>query len=414
MQHRASARATIFRPRHSSKARRHAALTVLAWIASATTGFALVFAQTTIFLIENSFVVRDISAIAPAPEPFVPPDPDDPLAGRPINILLIGSDVRDGGNARVGGFVEGMRADATVIMHISADRERIELVSIPRDLRVAVPDCELFDGTVVRGWTAKFNVAFSNGGREGDPAEGAACVQRTIYEMSGGLTFDHYVVMDFVGFKDMINSLGGVPMCVPQRMYSSKAKLNLEAGPQTMDGETALAFARARTGTGLGDGSDLNRIDRQQELMENTMRTALGKNILTDVSELTLFLRSVAEALTLDPELGSVQYVTGLGFGLRDFNPNNLHFETIPWTSPGDGSGDVVMLPEAAEVFAKLLADEPLGEPEDIDPVNPPPPPGANDAEETPASNPKGRPAPSPTPLPTRDVEAEILDACSV
>ena len=413
MKHRASERAIRFRARHGSRLPRRTASQLSFMSVAAVVGFGLVFAQTTVTQIENSFNVRDITDIAPVAEPEVTPDPNDPLAGQDINILLIGSDVRDGENKSIGGYVGGMRGDATVIMHISADRSRIEMLSIPRDLRVRIPDCELFDGTVVRGWTGKFNIAFANGGREGDPAEGAACAMRTVTELTG-VNFDHYAVMDFAGFRDMIDSLDGVPMCVAQDINSPKAKLTLEAGPQVLDGTTALAYARARTGTGLGDGSDPSRIGRQQELMENTMRKALGMNLLTDTSKLTQFVRSVAEALTLDPQLGSVAYVSGLGFSLQNLNPDNIVFATVPWGSAGDGSGDIVARPGTQDLYDALATDTPML-PDELVEVTEPSPEPSEEPVPLHLRIKQGEPTPEPEPerTPEPDVDAQLLDAGS-
>lgn len=415
MKHRASQRGTRFRARHGAKAPTRVASQLSFMSVAAVVGFGLVFAQTTVAEIERSFTVRDITQLVPVAEPTEEPDPNDPLAGQDINILLIGSDIRDGENGKIGGDVDGMRGDATVVMHISADRSRIEMLSIPRDLRVRIPDCELFDGTVVRGWTGKFNIALANGGREGDTAEAAACVMRTVTEMSG-INFDHYAVMDFAGFRDMIDALDGVPMCVPQDMYSSKAKLDLKAGPQVMDGTTALAFARARTGSGLGDGSDPTRIGRQQELMDNIMRKALEMNLLTDTSKLTQFVRSVAESLTLDPQLGNVGYLSGLGFSLRNLNPDNIVFETVPWGSAGDGSGDIVMRPGTEQLFDALANDEPMLPDELVEVTEPSPSPEPTE-DEIPLHQriKQGEPTPSPEPEPEPepDVDAQLLDACA-
>src|SRR5690606_27702199 len=148
------------------------------------------------------------SLVEPPPPP-PPPDPNDPLAGKDVNILIIGSDARNGENGKLGGAEElgnSMRGDATMIMHISADRNRIELLAIPRDLRVKIPDCYTFEGELIRGWTTKFNVAFANGGRYGDVAEAAACAVNTTQQLTG-IEIDHYLVMDFAGFKNMVDAI---------------------------------------------------------------------------------------------------------------------------------------------------------------------------------------------------------------
>jgi LCP family protein required for cell wall assembly len=411
--------------RHAAHPPRRRSLTVVGTATAAVMGFALVAGTSYALLAQGAFDRQDIGALT-APitdgtaEP-TEPEPTDFAAGEPINILMIGSDERNGENGEIGGFVtDGMRGDTTMLMHISGDRTRIDVMSIPRDLRVRISDCQLFDGTVVPGWTGKFNIAFANGGVNGNRSEAAACAMRTVTDFTGVEFNNHYVVVDFAGFIGMIDALDGVPMCIPQDMTSSKANLDLEAGPQVLDGTTALAFARARTGVGLGDGTDLMRIDRQHELMTNTVRKALGMNLLTDIPELTQFVRAGAESLTLDPQLGSISNIAGLAYHLRNFDTSNLTFTTVPWGYAGDGSGDVVMKEyEAQEMFDRLVADVPLTDPEpEVDPTSSPTPeptPGATSSP-TPVVTDTATPAPAPSPTatePLRETQEEILASCA-
>ncbi|WP_284328603.1 LCP family protein [Demequina litorisediminis] len=231
--------------------------------------------------------VRDISAADGDSAGDGQSTPTNFAGGEALNIALIGIDSREGDNGEIAtDDVSGMRGDTTMVMHISADRARIDVVSIPRDSRVQIADCEFYDGTTEPGWTGKFNEALSSGGRYGDRGEGAACVMKTISELTGVNFNGHFALIDFAGFEDMVDAIGGVPMCITEDMKSSKANLDLEAGAQVLDGEEALAFARARTGTGLGgDGTDLARIERQQELLTNMARKILGMNLLTDVTQ---------------------------------------------------------------------------------------------------------------------------------
>lgn len=318
-------------------------------------GFGVVYAQTLTHQIDGAFDSRDVGTIVTNR----PVKPTDGEAGAALNILLMGSDQRDGDNADIGGYFEGMRNDTTIIMHVSADRSRVELVSIPRDTQVAISDCTLFDGTVVKGGTGDFNTSFANGGKHGDAAEAAACVINTVEDLTG-IYIDHYAVVDFTGFATMIDSLGGVPMCIPQAISSKKAKLHLEAGPQVLDGTTALAFARLRTAeTGGVSGSDLQRITRQQELLSQIAATALSKNLLADAGELTGFVRAGAESMTMDPELASTKYLIGLAYSLRDIDRNQITFATPPWAYTEDRN-DVVLLPESSRTWEQLRTDTPL------------------------------------------------------
>ncbi|MFW2513109.1 LCP family protein [Demequina sp. SO4-13] len=404
------------RPRHASRAVHRRVLGTLAAASAAILGFAAVGGATYMQLAVGAFETHDVSSLlvseADSTKDPESTGPNDFAAGEALNIALIGTDERDGENAEIGGLaeLEGMRGDTTMVLHISADRSRVEVVSIPRDSRVRISDCQMFDGTTVTGWTGKFNIALANGGQNGNRGEGAACVMRTITDLTGVDFNGHFMMVDFSGFQKMVDSLGGIPMCIPQDMYAPKANLDLTAGPQVLDGETALAFARARTGSGLGDGTDLMRIERQQELLTNTVRKVLGANLLTDVPELTQFTRSAAESLTVDTELARVNNIVGLAYSLRNFDTQNLVFATVPWEYAGDGSGDVLWKEaEAAAMWESIANDTPivLDEP-DAGPTTEP----STSATPSPTTSASATPGPSTTPEPKRETEQEILDSC--
>lgn len=418
--------------RHGTTAPRHRVITGIVWATAAIAGFAVAYAGTNFYLLQNSISTQDVASLYnPNPDATGGAGdgpPKDGAAGYDVNILLMGSDVRDGENGEIGGVVAGMRSDTVIVMHISADRERVDFMSIPRDSRVRVSDCTMFDGSTVRGWTGKFNIAFANGGKNGNAAEAAACTMQTVTDLTG-IKLDHYAVVDFAGFEDMIDAIDGVPMCIPNDISSKKAKLYLDAGPQVLDGETALAYARARTGAGLPEGTDLRRIDRQQELLMNVMRKALGMNLLTDVGGMTQFVKSGAEALTMDPQLGDLTYLLGLGYSLRGLDTNNITFATVPWAYAGDGQGDVVWTTDADAMFASLVSDTPIVDPEAEPSVSPSPitvaaevsdsdadTAGTSDSgdeatAETKSTTPAS-PEPVVSPSPDRETQAEILASC--
>ena len=175
-----------------------------------------------------------------------------------LNILLIGSDTRETTEDLVaagGEDVPGARSDTTILLHLSADRSRAVAVSIPRDSWVPVPSCTTADGGASAPVTTKFNAAFETGG--------PACTIQTVESLN--VRIDHFVVIDFAGFTNMVGALGGVDVCVPEETTDSASGLDLPAGRSTIDGDQALAFVRARKG--IGDGSDLGRIDRQQAFL---------------------------------------------------------------------------------------------------------------------------------------------------
>ena len=287
-------------------------------------------------------------------------DPNDPNSGSPVTILLMGSDARDGANGAIGGSVAGMRSDTTIVLHIAANRKRVELVSIPRDSHVQIPACAMTNGTTSRPQSERFNAAFAIGADTGgDTASAAACAIKTVESLTG-VRIDGFVVVDFVGFIRMVDALGGVPICIPNAMSSPKAGLTVNAGYQTLDGTTALAYARARTGTGVGDGSDTNRIGRQQELLAATAREVLSKNLLTDVGQLLRFLDAATSSVTANPELASIANLAGLAFSLKDIPSRNIVFLTVPFSSYAPDPNQVVWTSAAATIWANMASDRPV------------------------------------------------------
>ncbi len=302
-------------------------------------------------------------------------DPSDPDAGHDLNILILGSDSRGGANSSiVKDNNGGQRSDTTIVLHISADRKRMEAVSIPRDSVVDIPSCQIDAKGHSTGTAhnAMFNAAFSYGADKakalgGDTsaqiAGGAACTWQTVESLTG-ITLDGYVVLDFAGFEGMINALGGVPMCIPTDTRVPKADLDLKAGYQTLKGKDALGYARAREG--IGDGSDLSRIKRQQELMGAISNKVFAQNFLTDAPKLLKFLDAATKSLHTSKtdgglNLGSVPSIAGLALSLRHMSASNITFLTIPngqW--PQDHNRVAWTQPAAGEIWDKLAEDKPL------------------------------------------------------
>jgi len=355
--------------RHSRRPESHrivrgTALAVTALLAFGVTGAATAFTH-----LQGNIKSADVNSLLgnDRPKSAVSANPNDPNAGRPLNILLMGSDVRDGQNAAIGGAVAGMRSDTTIVLHLSADRKRVDAVSIPRDAMVDIPACDRSDGTTSKAQKDQFNSAFSIGSQSGKVSDAAACAIRTV-EKNTGVRLDDYVVIDFAGFTRMVDALGGIPICIPNDIDSPKADhLKLTAGQQTLNGATALSFARARTGKGLGDGSDTNRIGRQQQLLAATVRAVKSKNLLTDVPQLLQFLNAATSSITASPNLASIPSLTGLAFSLRGTASGNITFMTIPFAPAPTDPNRVVMTAAAAPIWANIAADQPI-----VPPTTPP------------------------------------------
>ncbi len=324
--------------------------------------------------LEGNIRSSDIESLLGSERPSTAsPDPDDPHAGAPLNILLVGVDDRSGDNARFGSAGQtGVRSDTVILAHVAADRSRVELISIPRDSWVPIPACPLPDGSTTEPTEFKFNQAFALGGATGDVGYGVACSIRTLEALTG-VRVDGFVAVDFSGFIRMIDAIGGVPICVPQPIDDDEAAVQLDAGFQVLDGEQALGFARARKS--LGDGSDTARIGRQQDLLAAVIRTVMDTNVLTDTRELYAFLDAATASLTTSEDLGSISSLAGLALSLRGIDSADVDFVTVPWTPRGDGA-NVLWTAEADDLWAAVAADEPV-----VDD----PPPAADD--DTPDGN---------------------------
>ena len=153
-----------------------------------------------------------------------------------MNVLLIGSDDRDGTNAQYGDANSGARSDTTMLLHVAADRKSATVASIPRDSMVQTPACVESNGTLSQPQFGMFNAAFSIGG--------AACTVKTV-ETFSGLTIDHVLVVDFTGFKKIVDAIGGVPVHLDQAVNDPDSHLFLPAGTTVRE---------RRAGAGLRPG----------------------------------------------------------------------------------------------------------------------------------------------------------------
>lgn len=352
--------------------------------------------------------------VAAAPTPTEAPDPTDSRAGQPVNVLILGSDQRDGENGVIGGEEGGMRSDTTILMHVSADRTRVELVSIPRDSLVEIPACTMSNGATTKPRKGMFNDAFAIGYDNGnDIASAAACTWSTVVENTG-VPLTHFVVVDFAGFQNMINAVGGVEMCIENDIKDRYTGLDITAGQHRLDGVTALQYARARHGTGL-DGSDIMRAGRQQQLIANLANEVLSKNLLTDAPQLLQFLSAATQSLTTDIQMTDL---TGLAFSLRGIDRQNITLTTVPWAPARSDKNRVEWTSAADELWANIAADRPmLGTPEPAPTASAPPQAGApaDPAATAPADPAAGEvPAAAPTPVPTKTPGREAFTAADV
>ena len=286
----------------------------------------------------------------------------DSYNGRAVNLLVLGTDSRSGENNVDGSEgsdeVSVARSDTALLMHVSADRKRIDAVSIPRDTLVDIPECKRLDGdTTGAEEDGQFNSAFANGAGTGNDkkaiASGAACTWKTVEKMTD-IRIDDFVVVDFNGLSKVVDSLDGVHVQVAEAIDDPDyTGMTLDEGCQKLDGQAALQYARVRHG--VGDGSDISRISRQQSLMNAMVSKALASSVLTK----TGFLTSTLETLTTSERIGELTTLSGLANSVKGIGTDKINFITMP-NEPAADENRVVPTENAKKVWAALKEDQPV------------------------------------------------------
>ena len=273
-----------------------------------------------------------------------------------VNILLIGSDTREGDGNDAYANTSGQSAphsDTNLLVHLSADRTWASVVSIPRDsMTPAPPDCTADapkDQWVTRQWNHNFSMG------------GTGCLIHTL-EGNTGVFIDHYAVVDFAGFKDMVNALGGVEVCTPEAISDPTTHLELTPGRHVLDGRVALQYVRARKA--LGDGSDIARIERQQAFLSSVAQEATSTRLLFQPAKLYSFLDAATKSLTTDPEFG-LGTMKDLAESVRGIGLDNIQFLTVP-SEPYPADPNRVQWQDSADlIWESLREDRPLVEESD-------------------------------------------------
>ncbi|MFF2327063.1 MULTISPECIES: LCP family protein [unclassified Streptomyces] len=267
------------------------------------------------------------------------------------NILLIGSDSRAGDNREYGRDDGGsQRSDTTILLHLAADRKSVTAMSLPRDLMVQIPVCHRADGTATKKQFAQFNWAFEFGG--------TACTTRTVEKLTG-VRIDHQMVVDFSGFKDMVDAVHGVEVCLKKPVDDADAHLKLSAGRHRLDGEQALGYVRARKS--IGNGSDTERMDRQQQFLGALVNKVQSNGVLLNPTRLYPVLDAATKSLTTDPGLDSLKNLYELVRGLREVPTDKVQFLTVPRQPyTADPNRDELVQPDANRLFKRLRDDTPV------------------------------------------------------
>ncbi len=267
------------------------------------------------------------------------------------NILVLGSDTRSGGNEKLGGGADdgSARSDTAMIVHVHEGHKKASVVSLPRDTVVDRPECTDTDGgTHPAASGVMFNSAYATGG--------AACAVKTVESITD-LRMDHYLEVDFTGFRKLIDELGGVEVTTGEDIDDPDSHLELEAGTHRLDGEQALGLVRTRHG--VGDGSDLGRIQLQQAFVRALARQIGEVGVLTDPKKLYSLADAATRAVTTDSGLGSLNSLMSFADGLKDITPAGMHMITMPVIyDPADANRVLVEEAKARQVWDALRNDE--------------------------------------------------------
>jgi LCP family protein required for cell wall assembly len=271
---------------------------------------------------------------------------------KPLNILLLGSDTRKGQSGHIGGATPGL-SDTTILLHVSADRKLAYAVSLPRDAMVQRPRCPRKDGHGIDpGGLSMFNAAFAVGG--------PLCTVHTVEKLTN-VRINHFVVIDFNGFRKMVDALGGVEVCVPKEVNDTTGHIYLPAGTYNVKGQRALDYVRVRHDIGTVENGDIGRMKRQQTFLASMANKVVSAGTLANPLRLYNFLDAATKSLTTDSDLASVDKLAGLAKSLKGIGLDHIQFLTVPFREYPPDPNRLEWAPSAKKLWAHMRLDKPLG-----------------------------------------------------
>ncbi|TLW93936.1 transcriptional regulator [Saccharomonospora piscinae] len=278
------------------------------------------------------------------------------------NFLIVGSDTRAGArpqdNVGTTENVKGARSDTLMLAHIPEDRTRAVVVSFPRDLEITRPECQRWDSTtgsygepLPPEEAVKLNSAFNAGGPR--------CVTKVIQQLSG-MKINHFVGIDFQGFKGMVDAVGGVTVHLDEPMEDAELGLIVaETGDVLLKGDQALNFVRARKVYSDPTFSDYGRMQRQQQFLSALLGKVLSGDVLLDMGRLTGFVRAFANS-TFGQNIGVDQMLT-LAQSMRGMDAGKVTFLTVPTVGePNERGNEVLLEADTDQLFETLIENTPL------------------------------------------------------
>ena len=290
--------------------------------------------------LNNNITGIDITSALGTDRPSAVPQKPG-MANKPLNILLLGSDTREGQTGL---------SDTTILLHISADRKLAYGVSLPRDSMVQRPECERKDGQgMAPAELSMFNAAYAVGG--------PACTIKTVEKLTN-VRIDHFVVIDFNGFRKMVDALGGVEVCVPKEVNDTTGHITLPAGTYNVKGQRALDYVRVRHD--ISDNGDIGRMKRQQTFLASMANKAVSAGTLANPVRLVKFLDAATKSLTTDTGLSSLDKIAGLAKSLQGVGLDNIQFLTVPFESYAPDPNRLQWAPAADRLWYRIRHDMPI------------------------------------------------------
>jgi LCP family protein required for cell wall assembly len=312
----------------------------------------------------------------------------------PLNILVMGLDTRDCAGCHIDNEPGGDGSDTTILLHVSADRQTVYGVSIPRDLLVKPVACTAehhYTAYGVDTGQVMWNAAYTAGGPD--------CTAEQL-EKNFGVYVDGYITINFGGFKGMVDAIGGVDVCIPFELRDTRyEKYTFQPGDSVhLNGDTALKYTRLRhTDNGALDGSDTGRMKRQQYFISQMIAKVKSKGTLTEPYKLVSFANALTGSMTASPEFASVSKLVDLAKQLRHTDISNIRFITVPSTPYDVPQGDprwgrVKLLPAAKKLWKHVSNDEPLSRSLASGSIS-----ASGTGSASPSSSPSGSPTSTPT-----------------
>ena len=269
-----------------------------------------------------------------------------------MNVLVIGSDSRSGRNGAIGGRagISGQRSDTIMIMHLSPGHRDAVVLSLPRDSVVPVLACSPEPGFAGQqaqpGQIEQLNATFAFGG--------PGCLWKTV-EQTTGIHIDHFISLNFTGFEKVINDVGGVSVCLPWAIHDPKSRLHLSRGVHHIWGTEALAFWRVRY---IGEGSDLQRIRRDQYLMASLVQGVMHSHLLSSPARIYSVVTDAARAMTTDDTL-DLSTMVNIVDSLRGLSAGSVQFIEAPAVAyPGNPDWVQWPQPQARRLFNAIERDK--------------------------------------------------------